>query len=604
MGHDELRTRAEENLRMTRRDIRALSSADVQETIHELQVHQIELEMQNEALRVAQLESEQSQSQYRDLFECAPVGYVMLDARGTIVRVNSAGRAILGCPPLGAATLSLRAFVASEDRPVFDELLKSASRQERCSREVRLLTKPDAASHVRLDMSFTPGRPTDCLIVLTDDSDRKRSLEALERLNHELEARVAARTALLETQNARLASELEARAKLEAQQSELEARMRASERLESLGLLAAGLAHDFNNLLVSVLGNAELLLRRTELEPSVREPVVMIKRAGRLASELTRQLLIFAGRGQLNRTAVDLPKLVAENLAMMHTRVPRRIALDVRSVAGLPEIDADRGQVNQIVLNLVTNSIEALGEAAGTIVIDMRSTTLDRHELATFQLNQHAGPGEFVVLQVRDTGCGMDAATQQRIFDPFFSTKFTGRGLGLASLAGIVQTHRGAVRVRSTLGEGSSIEVAFRLAEPRKASERPPSVADWKGSGPILLIDDDDTVRKVMAELLTMLGFDVTAAASGETGLELYRRGSPRFKLIVLDWIMPGMSGAAVLEQLRKTEPELPVILISGYSVEDLANYDHYSIGLQKPMMFDALRDAVRSMLADEATVA
>lgn len=600
MEHDKLRTRAEANLRMTRRDIRARHPEDIQEVMHELQVHQIELEMQNEALRVAQHETEQSQVQYRELFDCAPVGYVVLAADGTMVRVNGAGRAILGIRSLADPAPSLRSFVSRADQPAFDEQLNVALHQGRSSCDVLLVTKRDEVCHVRVDISTVPGRASERFVVLTDITERSRYLEAVERLNRELEARVAARTTLLEAQNLRLAAELEHRAKLEAQQRELEARMRASERLESLGLMAAGIAHDFNNLLVSVLGNAELLLHRPELSESLREPVILVRRAGRLASELTRQLLIFAGQGQLNTSAVSLSKLVADSVSLLRTHVAPRIRIDTPVASDLPEIEADRVQVGQVVSNLVTNAIEALAETEGTIVINARSETLDAAELSTFQLHQYAVPGEFVVLQVRDSGPGMDLATQQRIFEPFFSTKFTGRGLGLASVSGIVQSHRGAVRVRTSPSGGTSIEVAFRRAEPRRVSERPSApIVDWRGSGAILLIDDDDAVRKVMADMLRLLGFEVTVAESGEAGLELVRRGELSFRLIVLDWIMPGLSGAAVLEELRKFKPEQPVVLISGYSVEDLATYDPHAICLQKPMTLDALRSAVRSMLVD-----
>jgi PAS domain S-box-containing protein len=603
MGQNELRTRAEKSLRMTRRDIGALSNEGIQQLVHELQVHQIELEMQNEALRTAQHEAEQSRVQYRELFDSAPVGYCVLDARGTIVRINSAGRALLGGASLARRAAALRTFVAAGDRPKFDEQLKAAPLRSQSSCEVRLWTQSGTPSDVRLDVSVMDGQPSDRLVVMTDVSERKRSLEALERLNQELEARVAARTAQLEEQNQRLAAELECRANLEAQQSQLEARMRAGERLESLGLMAAGIAHDFNNLLVSVLGNAEILLRRSDLCEAITEPVTMIKRAGGQAAELTRQLLLFAGRGQLNTSPVHLPKLVAENVALLRVRVPGAIRLEAFSTDDLPPIEADRGQVSQVVLNLVTNAIEALGEAEGTVIVDARLATLDEKALSTFQIHQNVSPGEFVLLRVQDTGPGMDAGVQQRIFDPFFSTKFTGRGLGLAMVSGIVQSHHGAVRVVSSVGAGTSIDVAFRPAESRKASDRPPpSVTDWKGSGPVLLIDDDESVRTVMANLLELLGFEVTAASSGEAGLQLYRHGAGGFKLIVLDWIMPGMSGAAVLAQLRKFEPELPVILISGYSVEDLATYDPHAICLQKPMTFEVLRDALRSMVADTPT--
>jgi len=591
---------------VTRREISTFANDDVQQLVHELQVHQIELEMQNEELRVTQREVERSQEEYQELFHCAPVGYVLLNAAGDVVRANSAVLTLLDVSRKRLLQRGLRAFVAAADQPLLEEHFHIVRKQARTTCEVRLRARGDVRHHVRVDMSSMPSRAGECLVVLTDISERKRNVEALEQLNHELEARVAARTEELATRNLQLEEEIAGRARSELHRHELEARLREARRFESLGLLAAGIAHDFNNLLVSVLGNAELLLLTPGLAEAFREPLSLIKRAGRHASDLTRQLLVFAGRGQLNRAAVKLPMIVAENLELLRTRLPTGVQLQAQIAADMPQIEADRGQLNQVVMNLVTNAIEAL-DGPGAIAVHTHAERHDAESLATFQYNSAAAPGDFVVLKVEDSGRGIPTAVLSRIFDPFFSTKFAGRGLGLASVLGIVQSHRGALRVQTELTVGTSFEVAFPLADRLTTadSERAgPVGVDWKGSGSVLLIDDDDAVRDVVAQMLSWLGFDVTAASGGEIGIELYRERKAPFKFVVLDWIMPGFSGERVLKALRELEPELPVILISGYSIQDLATYDRRVACLQKPMTFAQLREVVSQVIGELPTLA
>lgn len=604
MSVEDLRSRAETAIRVTRREVSGFATHDVQHIVHELQVHQVELETQNEALRVAQGEIERSREEYQELFDCAPVGYLLVNTASELVRANHVALTLLNVPRHRALGCRLHAFVAPADQLILEGHISHARLYGRTSCELRLRAGADVSCHVRLDISVVPSSAHECLVVLTDISERKRNLLALEQLNQELEARVAARTDELATRNRQLEEEIETRVRSDTDRRELELRLREAKRFESLGLLAAGIAHDFNNLLVSVTGNAELLLLAPGLSPDAREPLTLIRRAGQHASDLTRQLLVFAGRGQLNMAAVDLPAVVAENLELLRTRLPAGVQLSTQVTVDLPFIEADRGQVNQVVMNLVTNAIEAL-EGAGAVKVHTWLENHDSDSLATFQHSSAAAPGSFVVLQVQDSGRGIPAATLARIFDPFFSTKFTGRGLGLASVLGIVQSHHGALRVRTQPGAGTSFEIAFPLATQRSESERPRLApeATWKGSGRVLLVDDDDAVRRVVAKMLTWLGFEVTAANGGELGLELYRNGEPPFRLVVLDWIMPGFSGERVLKKLRELNPELPVILISGYSTEDLAAYDERVVCVQKPMTLAQMRTAVSSLLGDEPNV-
>jgi len=576
MLHKELRARAEHVFRLTRHDVDNLANDDVQRLVHELQVHQIELEMQNESLCHAQLDVEKSQEQYQALFDHAPVAYFMLDADGVVARANSAALSLFGVSLTRLLGQPLSAYIARKDLVLFHERLGRARRDGRASCEVRVSEATGSVVCAQLDISVLPGPAPGCLVALTDISDRKHSHEALERLNQELEARVASRTAELAARNRLLEAEILGRAESEAQRRGLEARLRESERFESLGLIAAGIAHDFNNLLVGVMGNAELMLRTPGLTENWRVPLSRIELAGRQASDLTHQLLVFAGLGALSTAAVSLPCIVGESLELLKTGLPTNVQIQAEISAELPAIEADSGQVSQLVMNLVTNAIEAL-DGCGVVAIRTTVQRLSAEALGEFQHAKGAKPGSFGVLCVQDSGSGIDAATITRIFDPFFSTKFSGRGLGLASVLGIVQGHRGAMRVRSSPGEGTCFEIALPLAEPR-ASSQPPAQRDPAGdavaSGPVLLVDDDDGVRTVVAQLLECLGFDVTIADSGQAALDLFRRPELQFDLVVMDWMMPGLSGEQMLKALRESAPELPVILISGYNAGELASND------------------------------
>ncbi|MEY4583089.1 MAG: hypothetical protein RL701_7792 [Pseudomonadota bacterium] len=598
----ELRSLAEDMVRLTRRDVALLAGQDIQHIVHELQVHQVELEMQNETLRASQRSSEEAQARYQELFDTAPVGYIIVGTDGRATQANEAATLLLHSSQSSLIGQRMHAFFVREDRSSLDHQLQLAMREARTRCDVRLTVPDEPVRHLRVDISVIPSTGDKCLLALTDITDAKRSLEAMERLNRELEARVAARTAELATRNLELEEQMAATTKHESEQRRLEARLRQAERHESLGVLAGGIAHDFNNLLVGVLGNAELLLLSVDISDAWRESLMMIKRAARQAADLTRQLLAFAGQGHLSMTALNLPNVVTECLELLRVRLPPNIQLQARVTTAVPEIQADRGQVNQVVMNLVINAFEALdgpGASGGVIAVQTHTERLDHEALTDYQHHSTAQPGQFVILHVRDSGPGLSAATIARVFEPFYSTKFAGRGLGLASVLGIVQSHHGALRVASELGVGTSFDIAFPVAESLQDSDRPPVLLElpWKGSGSVLLIDDDASVRRVVTQLLVTIGFNVTAADGGEAGLHMFRSAETRFKLVVLDWMMPGFSGEQTLRALRVEEAELPIILISGYSAQDLSAYDSRVVCVQKPMTLAQLRKSIRQLI-------
>jgi PAS domain S-box-containing protein len=591
---------------MAPREITSLAAQDLHRLVYELQVHQVELEMQNEALRVAQHDLERSQEQYHELFDSAPAGYVLVSAAGVIERANAAVLRLVRASRMQLVGKTFSSLVEDQDLSQLEEHLEGARWEKRATCEVHLRIKDAEARLVRLDITPVPSRSTNYLILLTDMSDRQRHLDAVERLNVELEARVNSRTAEVEARNRQLEIEIAARERAEVQRKVLEGHLREAQRLESLGLLAGGIAHDINNLLVGVLGNADLLLMEPGLPDDWHEPLEVIRSAGRKASDVTRQLNIFAGRGQAHTAPVSLPHLVANSLQQLRTLLSPRIQLLVQITKDLPAIEADRGQVHQLITNLITNAIEAVREES-VIAISTRTESLSAAALSDFQHSTTAQPGQYAVLRVQDTGVGIPPENQDRIFDPFFTTKFTGRGLGLATVLGIVQSHRGALRVQTSLRGGTCFEVALPLARTRSDSQRAiPSNRNnyWTGTGRVLLIDDDDGVRSTMAALLKRMGFEVIDANSGEAGLDLHAQGDLRFDFVVLDWSMPGFSGEQVLAALRQRDAELPVVLISGYIAETLALDDPQLIRVQKPMTIAQLEDAIRTVTRDSVSKA
>lgn len=569
-------------------------SPELSRLIHELDVHRVELETQNEELRIARTEAEHASQQYQELFDSAPTGYLALNAEAVIVRANDAVCRILAKEKRWLLGTPLAQLVGWLDQTRFGQHLERARVQGRDECEVSFRVGGGKTCLVRLDTSAMPSDASSLLVVLSDMSERQRNHAALAKLNGELAAR-----------NRELQAEAEARTLSEARRHELEARLHEAERLQRLGLLAAGVAHDFNNLLVGVIGNAELLLRARDLPDHCREGLAIILRTGIDASELTRQLLLMAGAARMETSSVCLKVVVSECVELLRARVAEGVQLDLQLADDLDPIAADRTHVLRVIMNLITNALEAL-DGLGTIVVRTRCDWLDAEQLARFQYADTAQPGEFVVLRVADTGPGIDAANLTRIFDPFFTTKFTGRGLGLAIALGIVRCHRGALRVSSSPGQGTAFDIAFPICTRAQVPERASELSEqrWTGSGSVLLIDDDDTVRRVVAKLFEALGFRVTSASGGREGLALFESAKPGFDLVALDWMMPELPGDKVLAALRRLRPDVPVIMISGYSAEDLPSLPEPVVRVQKPMTLTQLREAIRTALGVVEAVA
>ena len=353
----------------------------------------------------------------------------------------------------------------------------------------------------------------------------------------------------------------------------LERRLLEAQKLESLGVLAGGIAHDFNNLLVSVLGNASLALGELPSHAPASEALRRIERAARRGSELTREMLAYAGKHMIALERVDVNALVAETSDLLSVSIGSKVAMAYDLAPGLPAIEADPIQIRQVIMNLVINASEAIGGAEGTITVCTGVVGLGPEALRDTLHPPEAAPGPHVCVEVRDTGCGMDAATVAKVFDPFFSTKLTVRGLGLATVLGVVRRHRGALAITSAPGRGTTFRVylpaagaAARLEPPAAAAA--PAPGEGREERTVLLVDDEEDVRAVTAHMLERLGCSVLQAGDGREGVDVFRAHARRIDAVIVDLTLPRLSGDRVFREIRSIRPDACVILMSGYSDE------------------------------------
>ena len=398
-----------------------------------------------------------------------------------------------------------------------------------------------------------------------------------------------------------VARNISERKRAEAERIQLEQQLLHAQKLESLGVLAGGIAHDFNNILTAILGNADLALLELDPESPVQNNLRKIGQAAARAADLAKQMLAYSGRGKFAIENLDLNRLLEELLPMLEFTLSKKAALHLELTRPLPSVAADATQLGQVVMNLVINASEAIGDRSGSITIRSGSLDLPPGEPLGSGPDQCQVPGRHVFLEITDTGEGMDPDTLARIFDPFFTTKFTGRGLGLAAVLGIVRGHQGVLRVASKPRVGTTFRVLLPVSDLPLAPSGPGTLEEeWQGSGKVLLVDDEATLREVGADMLRSLGFTPITAADGREALTLLLE-NPDLRFVLLDLTMPNMDGAECFRELRKVAPTLKIILASGYSEQDIT---HRFLGtslagfIQKPYTFASLRTVIRSALA------
>jgi PAS domain S-box-containing protein len=387
----------------------------------------------------------------------------------------------------------------------------------------------------------------------------------------------------------------------------LEEQLRQAAKLESLGVLAGGIAHDFNNLLVGILGNASLASNFLPPGSPARSMLDDVITASERAAALTRQLLAYSGKGKFLIQPVDISELVREMTKLVQASIPKTVALRLQFAPDLPPVVGDATQLQQLIMNLVINAAEAIGDSPGLVTITTGEQQISDGETSGTTVGADpVKPGRYVFFEVEDNGAGMDEGTLAKIFDPFFTTKFTGRGLGLSAALGIVRGHEGFIQVASSPGRGSRFRVLFPAAQEKVVARQVREAKDdLKGSGVILLVDDEELVRRTAAATLAHLGYTVLEAANGQEAIEVFQRNSTRIALVILDLSMPVMDGAECLKRLKSIQPDVRVLLSSGFNQTEAARRFH-SAGVasfvQKPYTAQHLAELVKAALSGPGT--
>ncbi len=408
------------------------------------------------------------------------------------------------------------------------------------------------------------------------------------------------------------ASDITQSKRMEEERLNLERQVQHSQKLESLGVLAGGIAHDFNNLLMGILGNADLAMDVLPPVSSARGNITEIVKASKRAAELAKQMLAYSGKGRFIIEAISLNEFVEEMSDLLKVSISKKASLQYHFAQNLPFFEGDATQIRQVIMNLITNASEAIGDKSGVVALTTGEMYCDRNYLDNISkafpssLNELMPEGVYVYLEVSDTGCGMDAQTIQKVFDPFFTTKFTGRGLGLSAVLGIVRGHRGVMNVYSELGKGTTFKVLFPASQSALEAKagRPKETAvdnDWQGSGTVLLVDDEEIIQTTGKEMLERIGFSVLTASDGEEALRILKQSDNGIDCILLDLTMPRMNGEECFREIRKIKNNVRVILSSGYNEQDVIQRfaGKGPAGfIQKPYQMDNLRMKLKEIFS------
>ncbi len=383
-------------------------------------------------------------------------------------------------------------------------------------------------------------------------------------------------------------------------------KMAHMQRLEALGVLAGGIAHDFNNLLGIIMGNVSLARSKTDSRDEVSEYLENIEKTSHRAAHLCKQMLAYSGKGKFVIQPINLSQMVEEMGSLLEVSIHKTIVMRYELSPHIPSIDADVAQLQQVIMNLVINASEAIGEKNGTIVISTGVMDTDDDYINSLHVEDTTvKPGKYVWLEVSDTGCGMDAETQSRLFEPFFTTKFTGRGLGMSAILGIVRGHQGAIKVYSEVGKGTTIKILFPAVETKpidlhvkKQAEQPKETG-----GKVLVVDDEEMILDVASMILQKGGYQVIKAHDGFEALKKLKEHRDEISCVLLDMMMPRMGGEETFSEMRRIKPDVKVLLSSGYN-EQTATNRFAGKGLagfiQKPYTMETLLAKVAELHHDE----
>jgi signal transduction histidine kinase/ActR/RegA family two-component response regulator len=530
------------------------------------------LAAQNDALRTTQLALQATRDDYGTLYDLAPVGYVTLDATSAIEKLNRMAARLLGMDQADAVGTLFSDQVAQVDRPRFIE-------------------------HVRHCLEDAQPRTIELTLVGRNQQNPCVRLDSMALVSASSSAQSVCFTALVDISESR-------RAQLERER--MEARLQEVQRIESLGVLAGGIAHDFNNLLSIILGHATLGVGSIHNPEVTHASFVQIEAASLRAADLCKQMLSYSSRTRCQRRPLALNQLLEDTTRLLRTSIQQGIRFHTELAPDLPAILGDSSELIQLTMNLVINAAESMESGSGTVLVRTEVVHGARDRLEKLRLGTNLTEGEFVVLTVEDTGVGMNAATLDKMFEPFFTTKFLGRGLGLAVAFGVLRRHEAGLEVKSREGSGTSFRVWFPLCSQPvvQVPVAPTPHPRRRLHGRALLVDDDDAVRETTALMLQDLGFEVHQAHDGTEAIALYAQDPEAFAAVLLDLSMPGLGGREVFEALKAIRHAVRVLLISGFSEEQMTSAFPPDVApaafLQKPLRREALHAELEKMLEVE----
>jgi len=569
----DLRKQAEEKV-LASNATEYLSADQTRKVIHELQVHQIELEMQNDELlktqeqrQKATIELNTTKKKYHDLYNFAPMGYLTLDSNGI---VREANQTLIGLLKTDAETLinnSLQRFITASYQDTFflhRRTLFATRERGECELVLEAVDGSSFWAQFESVLADNPNNSSElCRTVVYDISSRKESEKA---------------------------------------QNDLEKQLRFTQKLESLGLMSGGIAHDFNNLLTGILGNAEMISAKSPMDSDLKSRADVIRYSAAKAADLCQQMLAYAGKSKTEIMPCLLNDIVRDVVRLTRPTMPSNVTVSMDLMAHMKMFMADLVQIRQVVVNLVTNAAESYQEGRGLVEVRTGALYCDRAYLDKTYLKEACSEGEYVYCEVLDRGCGMDVATQQKLFDPFFTTKFLGRGLGLAATLGIVRSHGGLIKIDSRPGRGTTIRVLFPATAAALPTKSPIAKADpaWVGSGTVLAIDDDVQVLELVKDILEESGLEVLTSSDSREGVALFTRLDGKIDLVLLDLTMPFMDGSEVFAALHEVSPNVPIVLLSGYGRDETLRRlaDKKPAGfISKPFRMDELLIGVRAVL-------
>jgi len=387
----------------------------------------------------------------------------------------------------------------------------------------------------------------------------------------------------------------------QAEREQMQRKLLQTQKLESLGVLAGGIAHDFNNLLTGILGNAGLALLRLEASNPAREFVERVIGASQRAAELTRQMLAYAGKASFEIRPISLSEHILETTHHLAATISKKVTFDLRLGDGLPAVEVDPAQIQQLAMNLIINAAEACGDNPGTVTVSTKLVEVEAGQHDQWITGETLSPGLYICLEVQDTGYGISEETVAKIFDPFFTTKFTGRGLGLSTVLGIVRAHRGGLQVKSSPEQGSTFRVLLPASERSLGDQTNDGrVSSLSGKGLILVVDDELFVLEVARRILEGYGYNVLTAENGRQGLEVFRQRSNDIDLVLLDKTMPDLDGEETFRAMRSIQPGLIAILTSGYQETEVTTpflSNELAGFVQKPYLPETLAFKVQQAL-------